>query len=215
MPIRLGIVDSHKIFIESLEALLARKKFFDIVLTARSSDELKNKLAVLRDAPEILLLDTNLPTIGGFAVSETIRGDFPSIKIIALSKRSDEFAVSRMFDAGCCSFCLKDIDAEELESTILLLHKNGNYRNSRPKEDSKLWTLRNENGDNIKIPYPEMNFLKLACSDLTYKEIADKMNISEKSVDRYRDLLFNKLNVKSRVGLCMQAIKNGWIEVAP
>lgn len=123
-----------------------------------------------------------------------------------------------MFKAGAKGYILKDCDPDELKAALNTVIIKGFYYSEMVTGklihtinalDEKAAYTKNV----IKLNDREINFLKLACTELTYKEIADKMFLSPRTIDGYRDDLFQKLNLKTRVGLVMYAIKNGIINL--
>jgi DNA-binding NarL/FixJ family response regulator len=123
-----------------------------------------------------------------------------------------ESAIIRMFRAGARGYILKDCDPIELKTALhSLIHKGFYY--SEMITGSLIHNVNSQGDDHANGPKDlterEVSFLKLVCSELTYKEIADKMYVSPRTVDGYRDDLFEKLTVKTRVGLVMYTIKHG------
>ena len=127
--------------------------------------------------------------------------------------KDDDATIISMIKAGCCSYLLKDIHPEELKFAIHSVMRSGFYYSHTTSD--KLANLFRKQQDNTillekaLLNDSEIQFLKLVSSDLTYKEIAQKINLSPRAVDNMRDNLFEKLSVKSRVGLAMYAIKHG------
>ena len=130
----------------------------------------------------------------------------------------NENSIIRMFKAGAKGYILKDCDPSELKAALQALVDKGFYYsemvtgklihtiNHLDEKESQVKNI-------VKLNERELNFLKYAATELTYKEIADKMIVSPRTVDGYRDDLFQKLNVKTRVGLVMYAIKNGIVNL--
>jgi DNA-binding NarL/FixJ family response regulator len=124
-----------------------------------------------------------------------------------------ELSLIRLLKAGVKGFLKKDIHPDELKFAIHSVVQSGYYYSNHTT--GKLVNLFRNNPDgNIRLQKAmlsdqELQFLKLACSDLTYKEVAQKMGLNPRSVDSLRDQLFTKLDVKSRVGLAMMAIRHG------
>jgi DNA-binding NarL/FixJ family response regulator len=150
----------------------------------------------------------------GYETAQWLKKNHPSVKVLALSMYDNENAIIRMLKSGAKGYILKDSDPAELHTAIEALMKKGFHYsdqvsgklihaiNMMEGEDSGLKKL-------VHLSDREVEFLKFTCSELTYKEIADKMSVSPRTIDGYRDALFEKLEVKTRVGLVMYAIKNG------
>jgi DNA-binding NarL/FixJ family response regulator len=165
--------------------------------------------------PDIVLLDINMPEMDGYQTATWIKTNQPSIKTLALSMYDDENAIIRMLKCGAKGYLLKDSDPSELQAAINALMNKGYYYSDlvSGRLINAINKMDDEEGDElknlIKLTSREINFLKYACTELTYKEIADELCVSPRTVDGYRGDLFEKLQVKSRVGLVIYAIKNG------
>jgi DNA-binding NarL/FixJ family response regulator len=151
----------------------------------------------------------------GFETATWLKEHHPDIKVLALSMYENENAVIGMLRLGVRGYVLKDIRKQELEQALSSLTSKGYYYTElvTGKLIHALNSLHEEKPGSplkelVSLNQRETEFLKLACSELTYKDIADKMCLSIHTIDGYRNALFEKLNVKSRVGLVMYAIKN-------
>ena len=118
----------------------------------------------------------------------------------------NENAIIKMLRAGVKGYILKDCEPSELKYAINSIIQSGFYYTETVT--GKLISIVSKQNTETKLSERELEFLKFACSELTYKEIADKMNKGIRTIDGYRDSLFEKLNIKTRVGLVLYAIKN-------
>jgi DNA-binding NarL/FixJ family response regulator len=171
-----------------------------------------------RYLPDILLLDIAMPEMDGYNTAHWVRSNYPEIKILALSTMDTETAIIRMIKNGAKGYVLKDAEPVELKRAFDEVMSLGYYYNDliTRKIIQSVNQLSEENnsiGTFAKLTDKEMNFIKLVCSEKTYFEIAKEMFLSERTIDGYRDVLFKKLNVTSRVGLVMYAIKNGLVKI--
>jgi len=167
--------------------------------------------------PDIVLMDINMPEMDGFETTLWLKQNHPKIKVVALSMYDNESAIIRMMKCGAKGYILKDSDPSELKEAIDSLLNKGYYYSELV--NSKIMQAINNFDDAnsdiktlVQISEKETEFLKMICTELTYKEIADKLKISPRTVDNYRDNLFEKLHVKTRVGLAMFAAKNGIVQ---
>ena len=161
--------------------------------------------------PDIILLDINMPVLDGINTATWLRTAHPEIKIIVLSMFDDPEKVLTMLKLGIKGYLLKDAEPHEFEHALHKVSRNDVYY---PDFVTKyLLDTINPAVDHSKLNSRELEFLRLASTELTYKEIADQMKISVRTVDGYRDQLFEKLHVKSRVGLVLYAIKHKLIEL--
>lgn len=218
MPLNGNIVliDDHVLLRNGLANLL-KELGYGVLFEADNGKDFINKLKP-RFLPDIVLLDINMPEMDGYETASWIRRYHPSIKILALSMNDNENAIIQMLKAGAVGYILKDTDPAELKTALMSLIKKGFYYNDMVTGKlvhaiNNLDKDENSIKDILQISDREKEFLKLVCTELTYREIAEKMNLSPRTVDGYRDALFEKLNVKTRVGLAIYAIRNGIVQV--
>ena len=167
--------------------------------------------------PEVAILDLNMPEMDGYEAARVIQKKFPTVNVLMLTMYDSELSLIRLLQAGVKGFLKKDIHPSELKFAIHSVMNAGYYySNHTAGKLANLFRSTDEKKNflqNMMLSEQELQFLKLACSDLTYKEIAQKMGLNPRSVDNLRDQLFIKLDVKSRVGLAMVAIKNGIVNL--
>lgn len=211
MKITIGIADDHTLFLKSLSTLINSFPSFRVVLEALNGEDLLTKLRTANPIPDILLLDVNMPVLNGIRTSARISKEHPSIKTIALSMKSDDTTVIGMLRTGCCAYLLKDIHPDELEKALLEVQTRGYYNADDFNLSYRRLVQKAQEEKIPEISTREKEFLTHACSDLTYKEIAALMFLSERTIDGYRDALFQKLNVKSRVGMALEAIRRNLV----
>ena len=212
MKINIGIVDDHQLFLKSLSSLLQSFPDFTIVLEALNGESLLHKLQAALIKPDILLLDVNMPVMDGAKTAAAITALYPTIRLIALSMKEDDTSVINMIKAGCCAYLLKDIHPDELEKALHEVFKKGYYNADVSNINYRRLILKTKE-DSVVFSARERTFLTLACSDLTYKQIAAQMNLSERTIDGYREVLFEKLNVQSRVGMVLEALRRNLVSL--
>ena len=205
MKIPIGIVDDHQLFLKSLSLMLQSFNNYDVVIEAANGKDLQEKMSDKKRVPEIMLIDVNMPVMDGIATAAWINQNFPSVKLVALSQNDGDKTIIGMIKAGCCAYLLKDTHPNELEKALNEIHTKGFY-NADVSNINYRRLLQFEK-DTLNITDKEKAFLQYACSDLTYKQIAMQMNLSERTIDGYRESLFHKLKVQSRVGLALEAIR--------
>ena len=210
------LTDDHALLRNGL-AELVKKLGHTVLFEADNGKDFISKLQQ-KGLPDVVLLDINMPEMNGYETAQWIKENHPDIKILALSMYDNEASIIRMLKCGAKGYILKDSEPAELKAAIDALISKGYYYsdlvsgklihaiNKIEDEGSSINTLVNLNDR-------ETDFLKYACTEMTYKEIADKMFVSPRTIDGYRDGLFEKLHVKTRVGLVMYAIKNGIVNV--
>ncbi len=206
------IADDHKLFSQALSELIGRFERFEVLYQVHSGRELLEKFASPRNVPDVVLLDINMPGMDGFETAARLRDKHPDVKVLAVSMLGDEESIVRMIRAGARGYVLKDASADELRTALDTLCEKGVYYSEMVTghlvnaitHDRTPEAFAREKG----LTPRELEFLQLACSELTYKEIADRMSLSIRTVDGHRETLFQKLEVRSRVGLVLYAISN-------
>lgn len=214
--IKVALADDHVLLRRGLASLVDSFDEYSVVLEADNGLDLQQNIK--KDhLPDLVLLDINMPKMDGFATAQWLRQTYPLVRIMALSMYDNENSVIRMFKAGAKGYILKDCEPHELKAALDSVMEKGYFYSelvtgklihsiNKLDEDADIRNLALLNDK-------ETQFLKLACTEMTYKEIADKMFLSPRTIDGYRDALFEKLNLKTRVGLVMYAIKNGIVQV--
>ncbi|HCL04713.1 MAG TPA: DNA-binding response regulator [Chitinophagaceae bacterium] len=207
------IVDDHTMFRRGLTSLINLFPGYKVLFDAANGKEMLTRLHPDR-LPDIVLLDINMPEMDGYDTALWLRKNYPGVAVLALSTMDADLAVIKMIKCGAKGYLLKDADLPELKQAFKEVMENGFFYNDIVStrmlrslvhlvDDKSL--LHNA----ISLSDKEMSFLKLCCSERTYQEIASEMFLSEKTIDGYRDTLFRKLQVNTRVGLVLYAIKNG------
>lgn len=207
MKIRVAIAEDEQLSLQAFCVLIEYLGIFNITAAARNGEELLQKIRLLAEEPDIVLLDVNMPIKNGIETAKEIKTLFPLCKVAALSTNDDDRTVLEMLRSGCCAYLLKDIDADELKVALLQIHENGNY-------NGDAFNVRSRRLLKMSLERPtvlsdnERKFLKLAATDMTYDQIADEMHLAERTIDGYREKLFKIFNVGSRVGMVVEAMKN-------
>lgn len=217
MPTKIVLVDDHVLLRKGL-ADLVRNQGYSVLFEAGNGKDFCEKLQK-ENLPDLVLLDINMPVMDGYETALWIKRNHPDIKVLALSMYDDENAVIRMVKNGARGYILKDTEPAELRAAIEAILNKGFYYSEMVTgrlihsisglDDEQQATQQQL----LNLTEREIEFLKLACSEMTYKEIADKMHLSPRTVDGYRDTLFQKLELKTRTGLVIYAIKNGIVVV--
>ncbi|MDP9046881.1 MAG: response regulator transcription factor, partial [Bacteroidota bacterium] len=147
-----------------------------------------------------------MPVMDGYEATKWVKKNHPGVKVLALSMFEDDKAVIKMIKSGAGGYVLKESRPTELLIAIKTIAEKGVYINDMVS--GKL--IRSVSGpDDVPgLTAKELEFLRLSCSELTYKEIADQMFVSTRTVDNYRESLFQKLSIKSRTGMVLYAIQN-------
>lgn len=213
--IKVGMADDHILLRNALASLINNSGECSVIFECSNGNELINKIKSGAQ-PDVVILDLNMPEMNGHQTALYLQKNNPEIKILMLTMYDSELALIRLLKAGVKGFMKKDIHPTELMHAIHSVHIHGYYYSAQTS--SKLAGLfRDETTaqsiDKIMLSEIELEFLKYVCSELTYKEIASELKMNPRAIDGMRDNLFTKLDVKSRVGLAMYAIKHGIVAV--
>jgi DNA-binding NarL/FixJ family response regulator len=209
--ITIAIADDHQLFLKSLCILISSLGQFDIVADALNGKDLLQKLEAGHLQPDVALIDVNMPVMDGVETAAQLAQKYPLTKIVALSMKDDDNTIISMLKAGCCAYLLKDIHPTELERALVEIHNKGFYNADTLNLRYRRLIVKSEADKAFILSEREKQFLQLACSDLTYKQIAVQMHVSERTVDGYREALFEKLNVQSRTGMALEAIRRNLV----
>ena len=206
----IAIVDDHILIAQAIKGIIANFENFETICECENGQELIDKINTYNVLPDIVLLDISMPVMDGFQTADWLQKNHPEVLVMVLSMQNDEQSVIRMVRNGAKSYLLKNSHPRELESALLKLVENGFYY---PEWASKIiFSSINKTSNEAlsKLTDREKEFLKYTITEKSYKEIAELMFCSPRTVESYRDNLFEKLNLKTRVGLAVYAIKNGY-----
>lgn len=215
--IKVSLVDDHKLFRKGMVSMFQLFDTIEVVSESENGREFMDLLKSKKIEPDVVLLDYNMPELNGPETAMRIHQFNSNIKILALSMFEDEEHIIKMIKSGAHGYLLKDSDPEEIEIGIITVmdrevyytdHVSKALSNALQKSNLNNRTL---NLANVKIELneKEKKYLFLICQELSHKNIADHMNVSERTVDGYRDRLCEKVGVKNKVGLVRYAVKNG------
>ncbi|WEK37277.1 MAG: response regulator transcription factor [Candidatus Pseudobacter hemicellulosilyticus] len=212
--ILVGVADDHTLLRNALARLISSFDNYTVLFEAGNGKEVKDKISK-HIVPDIILLDVNMPDIDGYETAKWIYKNYPQIKILALSMFTDESIIIRMLRLGAKGYILKNAEPEELRLALDSVMTKDFYLSEfiSGKVISGLHKDIDLPEDPVVLNEKEREFLQWACSEMTYKDIAVKMFVSPRTVDDYRNSLFEKLKVKSRIGLVLYAIRHGMVEV--
>lgn len=209
---KIALVDDHILLRTALASLIDSFDQCKVIQQAGDGDELIEQIKQ-GCRPDLVILDLNMPRKDGYESAVWLKNNFPQMQVMMLTMYDSESALIRLLQAGVKGFLKKDIHPSELKFAIQSVVQSGYYYSHNTS--GKLANLFRNSGDKTPslhrnmLTEQEIDFLKFASSELTYKEIAQKMGLNPRSVDSLRDHLFDKLDVRSRVGLAMYAIRHG------
>jgi len=215
VKIRILMADDHQLFRKGVCSILNQSPLFEVIGEASDGNELFNLLEEKAQC-DVILLDVNMPRFNGFQTMNKLNRKGIQIPVLVLSMEEDEKIIIQFLKLGVKGYILKDSDPHDLMDAIITVSQNKFFLNGAlsesladfvSKKKRKPRSLLEEMSDR------ELEFLSYTPTELTYKEIAEQMGVGFRSVDYYRDTLFERLHVKTRVGLALAAIKIGMFKV--
>jgi two-component system invasion response regulator UvrY len=209
--IKVALADDHTILRTALANLIESFDNCKVIYHAPNGLELI-KLFSSGNIPDVVILDLNMPVMDGEETAKWIHERYPDVNILMLTMYDTELTMIRLLQAGVKGFLKKDVHPSELKFAIASVIHSGYYYSNNTT--GKLVNLFRKAGENTQLHKNmlsdiEIRFLKLTCTELTYKEIAEQMRMNPRSIDNLRDNLFTKLDVKSRIGLAMFSVRHG------
>ena len=206
----IGIVDDHTLFRSGLANLLSEFEEINVVFQATNGINMQKHVKLNPDV-QLILMDINMPLMDGYAATKYVKKEHPTVNVLALSMFEDEKAIIGMLKAGAGGYMLKESTPSDLVTAIRTTIEKGFFINDMVS-GRLLFSLKQDDPKPL-ITEKELTFLQYCSTELTYREIADLMNISPRTVDNYRESLFAKLNIKTRTGLVVYGIKHNLIKI--
>jgi DNA-binding NarL/FixJ family response regulator len=216
MNTKVAVVDDHQLVRTGLVQMVQALPGWVVTIEAANGKDFIDQTNLL-SPPDIVLLDIRMPIMDGYETALWIRSHLPETRVLIVSMVSREPAVIRMLRLGIYGFITKDTNTAELHQALKRIQQKQFHVNELVGNrifhyfsDSTTEQLPDEKND---ITDREFVFLRKCCSELTYRQIAKEMHVSPRTIDTYRDHLFEKLQVRTRVGLVIYALRTGLIEV--
>ncbi|WP_459209869.1 response regulator [Aquimarina rhabdastrellae] len=203
------IVDDHLLFAQSLQGLINKYEEYEVLAILKNGKELTQYFLHKRRKPDLILLDVKMPVMNGIQTMEWLNKHRPDQKVLALTMEDDEATILKMIHTGARGYLLKDIHPDNFEFALKMVTEQGFYYSSEVR-DALRDADKIENTEAQlaqKLTQKELIFLKQACTEKTYKDIAKELNLSPKTIENYRETVFKKLQVKTRVGAVIYCMK--------
>jgi DNA-binding NarL/FixJ family response regulator len=213
--IKVAIADDHKIFRKGV--ILSLRPFTNIkfVLEAENGDQLLE--GVPANDPDVVLMDLRMPGKDGIETTKVLSKQYPNIHVIVLSMYEDDRFVSHMMENGASGYLLKNAEPQEIRRAIMDVHEKGYYLNNfvnrilLKKSHAKQKAIPSLNSE-ITLTDREKDVLKFICMEFTAQEIAQKMDISPRTVEAIKDRLMERFGSKNTAGLVFFAVKNNLVD---
>ena len=212
--VKVALADDHVLLRDALANMIENLSGYSIIFTASNGEDL-TQLINSKGRPDLLILDLNMPKMDGFETAQWMSKNYPEVRILVLTMYDSEVTLIRLLQNGVRGFLKKDAHPNELVFAIKNVVENGYYYSSNASNQlANLFANKQNQKETLEkviLNEREIEFLKLSCSEMTYKEIAHKMGMNPRSLENYREAMFSKLNIKSRVGLALYAVKHGLV----
>ena len=212
--IKIAVIDDHGLYRKGLIKLITTlSSSFDVCMEASNGQDFLNRLQK-DNLPGLAILDIDMPIMDGYEIAEILKNKYPQIQVLVITMLEDESSLIRMIKSGVKGYLSKDVEPDELKQALETISKGQfHYNDSLSGKLIQVILTDTLKNNGHQLNERELAFLELCCTELTYKEIADRMFLSPKTIDGYRAALFERFNAKSRVGLVLLAIKNGWVKI--
>jgi DNA-binding NarL/FixJ family response regulator len=208
--ITVAMADDHAILRKGIIEIINGFGQFRVVADAGDGDELLRMLDKTHPLPDVCILDINMPHMDGYETLLELKQRWPEIKVLVLTMFANEYNIIRMIRNGAGGYLLKSCSPNELKQALEAIYDHNYYHTDFLS--GRLVRLFGKHDELLmRITDKELLFLKLCCTDLGYKQIADMLHVSPRTVEGYRNTLFEKLGVKTRTGLAMYAVSMGMI----
>jgi two-component system, NarL family, invasion response regulator UvrY len=211
--ISISLVDDHPMFRNGMAGLIQSFEGYSLLNQSGNGKEFID-LVQAGQVPDIAILDFQMPVMNGEETALWLKQHYPSIKVLSLTMFDDERHILKMIKAGARGYVLKSAEPEEMKLALDQIWTKGFYH-TELVSSALMKNLQGEKNSAARFEFSEkeMEFLNLICTEMTYKEIADQMQISVRAVDTLREVMFERTNTKSRVGLALFGIKSELVKI--
>jgi DNA-binding NarL/FixJ family response regulator len=214
--IKIALAEDNGFFRKALSDYFLKLSTVNFLFAAKDGSELLEQIKNQKEIPDIIFMDYKMPIMDGRQTTIAVKKKYSSSKVIMLSLFCRDYIISSMIAAGATGYLSKNVELETLEKAINVV-MTGKYFIETGHGIFETFTSRTKNNNYnsapLEITAKQKQFIQLCSSELSYKEIADKMGISIKTVDNYRDMIFKRFNVTTRIGLVIFSAQNGITDI--
>jgi len=210
------LVDDHRLIRDAIHSYMESDEEYEVVGEASHGQEAIRTLEEMK--VDVVLMDINMPIMGGLECTKEIKKRWPNIKVLTLSMMIDNQHIKQMMGAGASGYVLKNCTEKELKKAIKTVYEGDTYYSSEVTEVvmTNLMKINPTKTSNLVVDMPltdrEKEVLELIIKEFTNNEIADKLFISNRTVDAHKRNLLEKTGSKNIAGLVMYAINNQLFE---
>jgi DNA-binding NarL/FixJ family response regulator len=210
-PIRLILADDHEIFRDGFKVMIRKQPAFELIGEAANGEELIQQVKQLR--PDVVITDIKMPKLDGIEATRQLTKEFPAIGIIALSMFDEENLIVDMLEAGAKGYLLKNAHKDEIIDAIRTVAADQTYYCGSTSVKLAQLIAKSNFNPHRKTLRPELSdkeieVIRCICQQMSNKEIANKLNLSVRTIEGYRDKIQEKIKVKNMAGIVVYAIKN-------
>jgi len=208
----LAIIEDHNIVRKGIIKIVQNLGDFNFLIEADNGKDFIDKYEKIETKPEVCIIDIRMPEMDGFQTVQYIKEYYPKLKILILTTYDEEYYLIKMIKLGVNGYLLKNCNPEELKQALTSIFENSYYYNNIFSKRIKELVESNF----LKLPAitdNEKSFLELCGEDLTYAQIAENLNKTQRSIEGYRDSLFRKFEINNRASLVLLAVKLGIIKL--
>lgn len=207
------IVDDHTLFRNGLRILINNMDNYQVVAEAANGKQFLEQLR--NEIPDLVLMDISMPVMDGIEASTIAHELYPDLKIITLSMYGEEDYYYKMVNAGVKGFVLKNSDIREVKTALDVIYEGGSFFSSELLQNlvNSLKSSSKSKEYYTELSEREMEILILICQGMSNQEIADKLFISKRTVDKHRANILEKSESKNTAQLVVYAIRNKLVEL--
>jgi DNA-binding NarL/FixJ family response regulator len=216
-PIRIVLADDHEIFRDGFKAMLKKQPSVELLGEASDGEELLSLVRELK--PDVVVTDIKMPKMDGLQATRIISSEFPNIGIVALSMIDEESQIIDMMEAGALGYLLKNAHKNEIIEAIESVKEHRVYYcDGTSAKLTRMIAASNripfhKKQPRVELSQKEIDVILLICEELTNKEIADRLSLSIRTIEGYRDKIQEKIGARNSAGIVIYAIRNGIYKV--
>lgn len=208
--IKIGIVEGDPKARKIIHRMMENHPEIEVVLVATNGRLLQFELEEKKIIPEILLIDTDMPVMNGVETTVWMREHYPAVKLVAFAKDPSDREIIKMLTSGCCSFMYFLSEDLEFRQALKKVLKNGYFNPEAAEHFLAPFIEYKTEVKSVLITKTEEQFLQFAFGAMSYDEILIEMGIDDKTGQRIIGTLFKKFRARSRTGLVLEALRNGF-----